>query len=173
MAEPYFAEIRMFAGNFAPVGWARCDGQLLSIAQNNALFALMGTTYGGDGEVTFGLPDLRGRIPIHAGSGPGLTDRAWGDIGGAETAAITSVQQLPPHSHLVQTTTANAASVDPTGKLLGNASEALYRGSGGALVPMHPGIIESSGGSGQPHANIQPFLCINFIIALFGNFPSE
>lgn len=171
MAEPYLGEIRMFAGNFTPAGWASCDGQLLSVSQNSALFSLLGTTYGGDGRTTFALPELRGRIPIHAGSGPGLSNRAWGDKGGAETAGITSVQQLPPHSHLVQTTTANAASVDPTGKLLGNASEALYRNSGGALVPMHPDIIESSGVSGPPHANIQPFLCINFIIALFGTFP--
>ncbi len=171
MAEPYLGEIRMFAGNFAPAGWARCDGQLLAVAQSGALFALLGTTFGGDGDISFGLPDLRGRLAIHAGLGPGLSNRQWGSKAGVETVAITSVQQLPPHSHLVQTTTANAASVDPTGKLLGNASEALYRSSGGALVPMHPDIIESSGGSGQPHTNIQPFLCINFIIALFGTFP--
>ena len=171
MAEPYLGEIRMFAGTFAPAGWARCDGQLLSVSQNGALFSLLGETYGGDGQNTFGLPELRGRIPIHAGSGPGLSNRARGDKGGAETAAIASVQQLPPHSHLVQTTTASAASVDPTGKLLGNSSEALYRGSGGALVPMHADIIELSGGSGLPHTNIQPFLCINFIIALFGTLP--
>ena len=171
MAEPFLAEIRMFAGNFAPAGWAHCDGQLLSIPQNDALFALLGTTFGGDGLATFALPDLRGRIPIHVGSGPGLSDRAWGERDGAETVAITSAQQLPPHSHLVQTTTASAASVDPTGKLLGNSSETLYRASGGTLVGMHPDIIEPFG-NGQSHANIQPFLCINFIIALFGTFPS-
>ena len=170
MAEPYLGEIRMFAGNFAPAGWARCDGQFLQVSQNGALFSLLEDTFGGDGETTFALPDLRGRLPIHAGSGPGLSDRAWGNKDGVETVAITSAQQLPPHSHLVQITTANAASVDPTAKLLGNSSETLYRGSGGALVPMHPDIIEPFG-SGQSHANLQPFLCINFIIALFGNFP--
>jgi microcystin-dependent protein len=172
MAEPYLAEIRMFAGNFAPAGWARCDGQLLAISQNPALFSLMGTTFGGDGEVTFGLPDLRGRIPIHAGSGPGLSNRQWGEKAGTENAVLTSAQQLPPHSHLVETTTATAASVDPTGKLLGNSSEAMYRVSGGALVGMRPGIIEPFG-NGQSHANLQPFFCINFIIALFGFFPSQ
>lgn len=174
MSEAYFAEIKMFAGNFAPQGWAFCDGQLLQVSQNSALFSLLGTTYGGDGRTTFGLPDLRGRLPIHAGAGPGLTNRQWGAKAGGETATVASVQQLPSHGHLAQTSTANAASVDPTGKMLGRSSEAMYRASGGALVDMAAGsIIQQPGSTGQPHANMQPYIGIHFIIALSGVFPSR
>jgi len=171
MAESFIGEIRMFAGNFAPQGWARCDGQLLQISQNPALFSLLGTTFGGDGRTTFGLPDLRGRLPIHVGQGPGLSNRQRGAKAGTETATI-AVSELPPHGHLVQATTASAASVDPAGKMLAASSEALYRASGGTLADMHSGSIENAGGS-LAHANVQPYSCINFIIALFGIYPSR
>jgi len=171
MSEAFIGEIKMFAANFAPRNFALCDGQLLAVSQNDALFSLLGTIYGGDGRTTFGLPDLRGRIPIHAGNGPGLTSRSLGAKSGVENATVSG-NQLPPHSHLVQTTTANAASVDPAGKMLGQSSEALYRQSGGALVDMHPDSIANSG-SGQSHANMQPYIAIHFIIALVGTYPSR
>ena len=173
MSEPYVGEIRMFAANFAPRDWAFCDGQLLAVSQNDALFSLLGTIYGGDGRTTFGLPDLRGRIPIHVGTGPGLSARALGSKAGQQTVTLTSVQQLPSHNHLVPTTTDPAASLDPLGKILGQTSEAQYREMGGALVDMHPDSIVQSTGSGLPHSNLQPFLGINFIMALFGIYPSR
>ena len=171
MADPYLGEIRMFAGNFAPQGWALCQGQLLLISQADALFSLFGTIYGGDGQTTFALPDLRGRIPLHQGQGPSLSNRIIGQKSGLESVAV-SAAQLPPHGHQVQVSTANAASVDPAGKQLGNAAEALYRSSGGSLVTMNTSSIASSTG-GQQHANIQPYLCVNFIVALAGLYPSR
>ncbi len=165
MAQPYVGEIRMFAGNFAPAGWMFCDGQLLPISENETLFQLIGTTYGGDGESTFALPDLRGRLPIHQGSGFNLAQNA-----GVENVTLT-VNQIPVHSHPLLASTALATQETPAGNLTGQSEIALY-GLETPLVPLNPGAISSTGGS-QPHTNFQPYLCINFIISLFGIFPSQ
>jgi microcystin-dependent protein len=170
MSEPFVGEIRMFAGNFAPRGWAFCDGQLLAISQNDALFSLLGTIYGGDGRVTFGLPDARGRIPIHAGSGPGLTSRNLGSRGGSEQVTLT-VNQLPAHTHAWSATNSPATSNSPAGAAPANATGDVYT-SDFRAENMANNSISNMGGS-QSHINLQPFLCINFIIALFGIYPSR
>lgn len=166
MAQPYVGEIRMFAGNFAPVGWMFCEGQLLPISENETLFQLIGTTYGGDGESTFGLPDMRGRIPIHQGGGFILAEN-----GGAEEITLT-VQQIPAHSHPLLCSTAPATESAPGGEVLAQSKTA---GIHAYLedVPnanLAPTSIGSVGGS-QPHTNFQPYLCVNYIISLFGIFP--
>lgn len=172
MSEPYVGEIRMFAGNFAPRGWAFCDGQLLAVSQNDALFSLFGTIYGGDGRTTFGLPDLRGRIPIHAGHGPGLSSRRLGSKSGSEKVTLT-VNQLPSHSH-----TFNAVSIPATENSPGE-NETLAQSVGyDAYVPnqnpssMNKGNVTNAGGS-RSHENEMPYLCVHFIVALFGIYPSR
>ena len=175
--EPTLAEIRMFAGNFAPRGWALCDGQLLPIAQKTALFSILGTMYGGDGRTTFGLPDLRGRVAMHAGSGPGLTTRILGEKSGVEQVVLNT-NQLPSHSH-----TAIANAVQPAGNrndAAGNfwaddaaSSSATYH-TGPANTTMNANAVQiGNSGGGQPHTNLQPFQCVNYIIALVGIFPSR
>jgi microcystin-dependent protein len=164
MAQPYVGEIRMFAGNFAPAGWMFCEGQLLPISENETLFQLVGTTYGGDGESTFALPDLRGRIPIHQGNGLILAE-----TGGAEEITLT-VSQIAAHSHPMLATNGPATAKTPTGALFGIAQGDVFAGTFSALA-MSPQAISSVGGS-QPHTNFQPYLCVNFIISLFGIFPS-
>ena len=168
MSEPFVGEIRMFAGNFAPVGWSFCDGTLLPIADYNVLFQLIGTTYGGDGQSTFALPDLRGRLPIHMGNGFTLAE-----TGGVETVTLTA-STIPAHSHPYLANTDFGNTNDPTGAVLcaltTAGSEYLFAGSGPNA--MTPGSIGSTGGS-QPHDNFQPYLCIDFIISLFGVFPSQ
>ena len=168
MAQPYVGEIRMFAGNFAPAGWMFCEGQLLPISENETLFQLIGTTYGGDGESTFALPDLRGRIPIHQGNGFILAE-----TGGAEEITLT-VNQIPAHTHPALATTTGADSNVP------NQNNTVARGSLATITPygqdapltnLHPSSIGPVGGS-QPHTNFQPYLCVDFIISLFGIFPS-
>ena len=174
MSEPFVGEIRMFAGNFAPRGWAFCDGQLLAVSQNDALFSLLGTIYGGDGQTTFGLPDMRGRIPVHAGSGPGpgLSPRTLGAKGGAENVTLT-VNQLPSHNHgSFRASGDPAASVDPVGKVLGVPTSTDLYADDLSPVNMSPNAITSKGGS-QSHTNVMPFLCIHFIIALVGIYPSR
>jgi len=164
VAQPYVGEIRMFAGNFAPAGWMFCEGQLLPISENETLFQLIGTTYGGDGESTFALPDLRGRIPLHQGNGFILAE-----TGGAEEITLT-VNQIPAHSHPFLASSNTASQTSPSTATLGSPTAVdLYR-VGTATSPMAP-AIGSVGGS-QPHTNFQPYLCINFIISLFGIFPS-
>jgi microcystin-dependent protein len=171
MSEPFVGEIRMFAGNFAPRGWAYCDGQLLAVSQNDALFSLFGTIYGGDGRTTFGLPDLRGRIPIHAGQGPGLSPRPLGQKAGAERVS-PAVNQLPSHGHVQQATGDDAETQDPTGALYAKtASETLYRADG-VVTSMQAQSVADTGGS-QSHDNVMPFLCVHFIVALFGIYPSR
>lgn len=172
MSEPFVGEIRMFAGNFAPRGWAFCDGQLLAVSQNDALFSLFGTIYGGDGRTTFGLPDMRGRIPIHAGQGPGLSPRRLGSKAGAEKVTLT-VNQLPSHSHTVNAVSTSATETGP------GANETLAQSVGyDAYVPnqnptsMNAGNVSNIGGS-QSHENEMPYLCVNFIVALFGIYPSR
>ena len=171
MADPFIGEIRMFAGNFAPVGWALCDGQIMSIAQNTALFSILGTTYGGNGVNTFGLPDLRGRVPIHMGQGIGLSDYALGEVSGEENVALTT-SQMPAHSHLVNADSGDrGTSSHPNGQLLASSgTDSIY--SSNADSTMSPNMIQAAGAN-QPHSNIQPFLCVNFIIALNGIFPSR
>jgi len=170
MAQPFIGEIRMFGGNFAPQGWAFCDGQLLPIAENDALFALIGTTYGGDGQSTFALPDLRSRIPVHQGQGPGLSLRVIGSNGGSETVALTAAQ-LPMHSHRLASTFA-ATLGDPTGEAVADTGAAAMYGGGVANVAMDPAASVAAGGS-QSHNNLMPYLGVSFIISLFGIFPSQ
>ena len=170
MSSPFVGEIRVFAGNFAPSGWAFCDGQLVSIAENTTLFALIGTTYGGDGQSTFALPDLRGRVPVHQGTGSG-SSYVIGQAGGVESVALTP-QQLPAHGHpLYATTSAASGTSGPTG-LLASTTTMNFYGAGAPSTPMAPGAITATGG-GLPHDNVAPFLAVNFIISLFGIFPSQ
>jgi microcystin-dependent protein len=165
MAQPYVGEIRMFAGNFAPAGWAFCDGDLLPIAENETLFQLIGTTYGGDGESTFALPDLRGRVPIHQGNGFILAE-----TGGAEEITLT-VQQIPVHAHPLIANTGPGTSSSVAGNVPATSSAVqIYRESV-ANQNMNAQAIGPTGGS-QPHTNFQPYLCVNFILSLFGIFPS-
>ena len=171
MSEPFVGEIRMFAGNFAPRGWAFCDGQLLAVSQNDALFSLFGTIYGGDGRTTFGLPDLRGRLPIHAGSGPGLSPRTLGSKGGAETVTV-AVNQLPSHTHPFNASTSIADEAAPAGNTLGQPNAANLYFETDPSQAMATSAITSVGGS-QPHTNLMPFLCVNFIVALVGIYPSR
>lgn len=171
MSEPFVGEMRMFAGNFAPRGWAFCDGQLLAVSQNDALFSLLGTIYGGDGRTTFGLPDLRGRIPIHAGSGPGLSPRRLGAKGGAENVTLT-VNQLPSHTHTMQAQTVNANTPNAQGNLLSQTPTVDLYITDPPVQSMASSAVTNVGGS-RSHTNLMPFLCINFIIALFGIYPSR
>jgi microcystin-dependent protein len=165
MAQPYVGEIRMFAGNFAPAGWAFCDGNPLPISENETLFQLIGTTYGGDGQSTFNLPDLRGRIPIHQGNGFILAE-----TGGVEQVTLTT-QQIPVHTHPFLANTSGGLASSPTNNVLAAAPQIdLYR-EAAPTVALSPVTVGPVGGS-QPHTNFQPYLCIEFIISLFGIFPS-
>ena len=169
-ADPFIAEIFMFGGNFAPRNFALCDGQLLPIIQNQALFALVGTTYGGDGRTTFGLPDLRGRVPIHAGSGPGLTPRNLGLKSGQENVTLTA-NQMPSHTHAIQAFTGEGDSNIPTNAALAKSGTGGYH-TGAPDTNMSANSIQATGGN-QSHTNIQPYLAVNFIVALVGLFPSR
>lgn len=165
MAQPYIGEIRMFAGNFPPVGWMFCEGQLLPISENETLFNLIGTTFGGDGQSTFGLPDLRGRLPIHQGNGFILAE-----TGGAEEVTLT-VNQIPAHSHPLLASGDTGNQVNVAGSLTCNSQGAIPYIEDPPSVNMNAGCVTPVGGS-QPHTNFQPYLCINFILSLFGLFPS-
>jgi microcystin-dependent protein len=169
MSEPFIAEVKIFAGNFAPRSWAFCDGQLLPIAQNQALFSLVGTIYGGDGRTTFALPDLRGRVPVHPGRGPGLTDYQLGERGGAETVTLTT-NQMPQHTHSVSCSANDATLGLPAGNFPATTGDNVYSQTSDAT--MNSGMLSSVGGS-QPHENRQPYLAINFVIALQGIYPSR
>lgn len=172
MSEPFVGEIRMFAGNFAPRGWAFCDGQLLAVSQNDALFSLLGTIYGGDGRTTFGLPDMRGRIPVHAGNGPGLSPQRLGAKGGAEGVPLT-VNQLPSHTHdPFQASTDRGGEANPGGNVLGESPQISMYIEDPASASLDAASISSVGGS-QPHDNLMPYLCVHFITALFGIYPSR
>ncbi len=183
--EGTIGEIRMFAGNFAPRAWAFCNGQLLAISSNTALFSILGTTYGGDGRTTFALPDLRGRVPIHPGTGPGLSTKKLGQRGGVEDV-ILNTTQMPNHFHnvgalkgTIMVNEDDGESEDPVGKNFGLAqNNALPYNAEGASAPMAPNTVNISGntlatGGNQGHTNVQPFNCVNFIIALQGVFPSR
>ena len=171
MAQPFVGEIRMFAGNFAPAGWNFCDGSLLAISEQETLFNLIGTIYGGDGQSTFAVPDLRGRLPVHMGTISGTTF-AIGENGGVEEVTL-NVQQIPSHNHLMQASAATGTGSNPQGNVLDQMSGAilLYKDQA-PTVALSTAVIGSVGGS-QPHSNLQPYLCINFIISLFGIFPSQ
>lgn len=169
MSEPFIAEIRIFAGNFAPRGWAFCDGQLLPISQNTALFSLIGTTYGGDGRSTTALPDLQGRAPMHPGRGPGLTDRRLGQRGGVETVTLTEAQ-MPNHTHTLNGVNENANQRAISDNYLARGTQ-MYRPPAN-LDAMAPATLSDTGGS-QAHNNMQPYLTMNFIIALVGLYPSR
>lgn len=165
MAQPYVGEIRMFAGNFAPAGWMFCEGQLLPISENETLFQLIGTTYGGDGESTFALPDLRGRIPIHQGNGFILAE-----TGGAEEITLT-VQQIAAHSHPMLASSSPGTASTPVLNLLAESPTINVYIQDVTNSNMNPAAVSPVGGS-QPHTNFQPYLCVDFIISLFGIFPS-
>lgn len=167
MAQPYVGEIRMFAGNFAPAGWMFCEGQLLPISENETLFQLIGTTYGGDGENTFALPDLRGRLPLHQGSGFVLAQSA-----GVEQVTLT-VNQIPVHTHPMLASGNTSGSANPTNAVFGRVTTFTPYTDDVSVgtTPLHPALILPVGGS-QPHTNFQPYLCVDFIISLFGIFPS-
>jgi len=159
----------MFGGNFAPVGWAFCDGSLQSIDQNDALFALIGTTYGGDGQVTFGLPDMRGRIPIHQGTGPGLSSYVMGQTAGVESVTLTGIQA--GHTHAITANNKTGSSTTPAGNIVAGTAVNPYT-SGSTDVTMGASTIGTAGGS-QPHENMMPYLAVTFVISLFGIFPSQ
>jgi microcystin-dependent protein len=173
--DPFIGEIRIFAGNFAPRGWAQCNGQLLSISQNTALFSLLGTNYGGDGRTTFALPNLQGSAPLMAGQGNGLSDRVQGETGGEPTVTLTA-SQLPGHAHTVSGTTTPGSVPDPAGDVWGVAGVArgtvMYSANAGSAPQMSPQAFAVAG-SGQPHNNLPPYLVLRFIISLQGIFPSR
>jgi len=166
VAQPYVGEIRMFGGNFAPAGWMFCDGQLLPISENETLFQLIGTTYGGDGESTFALPDLRGRVPIHQGNGFILAE-----TGGAEEITLT-VQQIPVHTHPFTGAAATGTATSASNNLPANSQNITPYINQSPNANMNAAVVSPAGGS-QPHTNFQPYLCIDFIISLFGIFPSQ
>ncbi|MEC7964574.1 MAG: tail fiber protein [Pseudomonadota bacterium] len=171
MSEPFVGEIRMFAGNFAPRGWAFCDGQLLAVSQNDALFSLFGTIYGGDGRTTFGLPDMRGRIPLHQGTGPGLSPRRLGAKGGEENVTLT-VNQLTSHSHDLNASKQSANQASPTGRVLATGVGVRFYREQAQDVDMASTMVANTGGS-RSHTNLMPALCVNFIVSLFGIYPSR
>lgn len=172
MTDPFLAEIRIFGGNFAPRGWALCNGQLLPISQNTALFSLLGTYYGGDGRSTFGLPDLGGRAPIQSGQGPGLSPYDLGQMGGSTTTTLLA-SEMPLHTHVISASATDAGDRSPAGERLavgvGGINEYAAGADGTALAPEAVTVF----GGGQPHNNLQPYLTLTFIIALQGIFPQR
>lgn len=176
MSNPFIGEIRMFGGNFAPQGWAFCNGALMAISENDTLFTLIGTTYGGDGQSTFALPDLQGRLPVHQGQGPGLSNYVIGQAGGVETVTLTT-NQIPNHNHGFIASASTASTTTAQNQTLAQPSTIdLYRPATSPSTPpnatLNAAAVVGAGGS-QPHDNVQPFQCISFIISLFGIFPSQ
>ncbi len=173
MSDPFIAEILMAGFNFAPRGFALCDGQILPISQNQALFSLLGTTYGGDGRTTFGLPELRGRTPVHEGTGPGLPTKALGKLDGAETVALQPLD-LPAHTHTPRAANTEATENSPLNNVLADPTAGVqaYKLNPSTRVGMNPAAVEVTGG-GQAHTNVQPSLTISFFIALTGIFPAR
>jgi microcystin-dependent protein len=173
MGNPFIGEIRMFGGNFAPSGWSFCNGALVGISQNAALYNLIGTTYGGDGQNTFGLPDLQGRVPVHQGQGAGLSNYGLGQVGGAETVTL-SLQQLPSHTHPAMGNPTGAGVANPSNNTWGNSSISNNSFGAGtaATATMNTAALSMNSG-GQAHDNMLPFLAISFIISLYGAYPSQ
>ncbi|MBL4802110.1 MAG: phage tail protein [Emcibacter sp.] len=175
MSDPFAGEIRMFAGNYAPRGWAFTDGQLLAMSQNDALFSLLGTIYGGDGRTTFGLPDLRGRIPVHAGQAPGMPNIRLGERGGHERVVL-SLNELPAHNHRFEASLADGAVGNPEGLFTADSPDTKAYLDLDGIVPNFEELADktiSSVGGGESHNNLMPFLCVSYIIALFGIFPQR
>jgi microcystin-dependent protein len=170
MGQPYVGEIRLFAGNFAPAGWMTCAGQLLPISEYETLFNLIGTTYGGDGQSTFALPDLQGRVPIHQGAGAGLQTYVIGETGGTETVTLT-VNQIPIHNHAMLATSQLGNDTNPTNRILAQADIDMYLSDVTDTVLANQSIAVTGGS--QPHENMAPYLALTFIISLFGVFPSQ
>lgn len=170
MSQPFLGEIRMMANNYAPRSWAYCNGQLLPIAQNSALFSLLGTTFGGNGQTTFALPNLQGRAPMAPGNGPGLTPRTLGEAGGSESVTLLPTQ-MPAHSHGLAATAAPADRATAQGARLAASADAVYAAT--PAIGQLAGTSTSTAGGSQPHGNMQPFLAIGFVIALQGIFPSR
>lgn len=171
MSSPFVGEIRIFAGNFAPAGWMVCNGAIVPISENETLFNLIGTTYGGDGQSTFALPDLRGRVPIHRGQGPGLSNHVIGELGGSETVTLTTAN-MPAHRHvLMASSVVSNGSAGRAGVLAATSAVNMY-GSDVPTVQMAAQAVSALGGA-QPHENMAPFVGINYIISLFGIFPSQ
>jgi microcystin-dependent protein len=170
MAQPFIGEIRMFGGNFAPAGWAFCNGALMPISENDALFVLIGTTYGGDGQETFALPNLQGRLPLHQGTNLGQTFQ-MGETGGVESVTLTT-NQIPVHTHSMLAVSGPVANSDPTNGILAKPTGNIYNSVATNIVQFSNQAVLPIGGS-QPHDNFQPYLCISFIISLFGIFPSQ
>jgi microcystin-dependent protein len=166
MAEPYVGEIRLFSGNFAPVGWALCDGRVIAISENQTLFTLLGNMYGGDGQITFGLPDLRGRVPIHTSA----AGYPLAQLGGTESVTLTT-QNLPVHTHAANTQPGNGSASDPTGRYWAGNNDFRIYSDAAADTSFAPGAIGAAGGS-QPHENMMPFVTVSYIIALEGIYPS-
>jgi microcystin-dependent protein len=169
VASPFVAEIRMFSGNFAPTGWATCNGQLLPIAQNTALFSILGTTYGGDGKTNFALPNLQGMSPMGQGDGAGLAPNTLGQTGGAATVTLAT-SQIPAHTHRAMGVAHAGSSPEPSGGTWAKQRRDLYTSAASPPTAMNAGALASEGG-GQPHNNLPPYLVVNFIIALQGVFP--
>jgi len=169
MADPFVAEIRIFPFNFAPKGWAWCDGQLMPLSQNTALFSLLGTTYGGDGKSTFALPDLQGRAPMHPGQGPGLSLHDLGETGGSETVTLLE-SEIPAHSHAISVSQADGLGSSPAGEQFSTGIGIGMYAAPGAIVQLNPSATAPAGGD-QPHNNLQPYLTFYFNIALQGVFP--
>jgi microcystin-dependent protein len=167
--EPFLSEIRLFAGSFAPNGWAFCDGQIMAIGSNIALFSLIGTTFGGNGTSTFALPDLRGRVGIGSGQGPGLADHPIGEMGGSESVTLLTTE-MAAHTHAVRARSGNGTQADPVGAVYARMPSAIPQFASGPNTTLHPGAVGTAGGN-QPHPNLQPFLAIHHIIALQGIFP--
>lgn len=172
MSNPFVGEIRMFGGNFAPAGWMLCQGQLLPISENETLFNLIGTTYGGDGQETFALPNLQSRVPMHAGQGPGISQNyQLGEVAGVESVTLTT-NQIPIHNHAFLASLSAPSSTDPTNQVIAQSSQIHMFTEDVANKQMNPNSLTPTGGS-QPHENLQPYLAINFIISLFGIFPHQ
>ncbi len=171
MADPFVAEIRIFPFNFAPKGWARCNGQLMPISQGTALFSLLGTTYGGDGKSTFGLPDLRGRAPMHPGQGPGLSLHDLGETGGSETVTLLE-SEIPAHSHTLRASQADGNERTPGGQMVATSIGMGMYAAPGPTTQLSPAMLTPTGGN-QPHNNLQPYLTCYFCIALQGDFPQR
>jgi microcystin-dependent protein len=171
MGQPYVGEIRMFGGSFAPAGWAFCNGQPLPISENEALFNLIGTTYGGDGQETFNLPDLQGRVPLHMGAGPDGTTYQLGEKDGVETVTLNA-SQVPVHNHALVASGTSAQAPQPQGAVLAQTITVQPYIADAGQAALAPASVTPAGGS-QPHENLQPYLCISFIISLFGVFPHQ
>ncbi len=176
MSDQFVGEIRIFAGNFAPTGWAFCDGQLMPIAQNTALFSLLGTMYGGNGKTTFALPNLQGNVPLGQGQGPGLSDRFQGEVGGVKVVSLVATE-MPAHTHTAMANSASGDQAIPTNNVwsttqVGRQTANLYVTNTSGNVAMSP-VALTAAGNGLPHNNLPPYLALNFIIALQGNFPTR